>query len=127
VTPLDSDKDGMRDAWEREHFGNLDQDAASDWDKDGANDLAEYLAGTHPKDAASRLRIEAWMKDGAEIGLQWPSTTEADSRVEVSESLDQPVWRALPGAMEEANGLFRMNPSKEHIPTNAFFRIRVGP
>ncbi len=48
----DRDRDGMPDAWEREHFGNMCQDAGDDFDHDGNSNGAEYKAGTDPADAA---------------------------------------------------------------------------
>ena len=54
----DTDADGLTDAWEREHFGNLTAaSAATDSDSDGDTDAAEFLAGTNPASAASRFEI----------------------------------------------------------------------
>ena len=40
----DTDADGIADAWEIEHFGDLQTaDATSDYDRDGYSDLHEYL------------------------------------------------------------------------------------
>lgn len=47
-TNLDLDADGLPDAWEFAHFGNLDQTPLDDLDYDGLNNLQEYLAGTDP-------------------------------------------------------------------------------
>ncbi|MFA7232258.1 MAG: right-handed parallel beta-helix repeat-containing protein, partial [Victivallaceae bacterium] len=44
----DSDNDGMDDAWEMEHFGNLDQTANGDYDNDGATNLEEFIHNTNP-------------------------------------------------------------------------------
>lgn len=44
----DTDADGLPDAWETTHFGNLSQSAAGDPDGDGLNNLAEYHVGTNP-------------------------------------------------------------------------------
>ncbi len=52
-TPLDTDADGMPDAWEIANFGNLNQTALGDFDGDGFNNLSEYLAGSNPTNALS--------------------------------------------------------------------------
>lgn len=44
----DSDRDGMLDSWELEHFGNLDRDGTGDLDVDGLGDLQEFTEGTNP-------------------------------------------------------------------------------
>ncbi len=43
-TPLDTDADGLPDAWEIQYFGNLSQGASGDFDGDGISNLDEYLA-----------------------------------------------------------------------------------
>lgn len=49
----DSDDDGLSDAWEILHFGNLDQDGDGDPDGDNYDNAAEEDAGTLPDDPAS--------------------------------------------------------------------------
>ncbi len=46
---LDSDGDGLNDAWEMANFGTLARDGTGDWDGDGLSDRAEYLQGTSPR------------------------------------------------------------------------------
>lgn len=48
---LDSDGDGLPDAWEIEHFGDLEtSDGTGDTDGDGVSDAQEYQDGTDPTD-----------------------------------------------------------------------------
>ena len=49
---IDTDKDGIPDDWEKQYGYNPNDaaDAKSDFDKDGFDNLAEYTAGTDPKD-----------------------------------------------------------------------------
>ncbi|MEZ5387545.1 MAG: hypothetical protein R3F13_18700 [Prosthecobacter sp.] len=51
---LDTDGDGVPDAWELEHFGTLGRDLGLDTDGDGVSDYDEWLAGTDPNDWRSR-------------------------------------------------------------------------
>lgn len=64
VPGVDTDGDGIADAWERIWFGNLTTaNATSDWDHDGMTDAQEYLAATDPKDANDNLRITFMQRD----------------------------------------------------------------
>ena len=45
---VDSDNDGMDDAWEQTHFGNLDATATGDEDQDSATNLQEFNFGGDP-------------------------------------------------------------------------------
>ncbi len=45
---VDTDRDGLADAWEMENFGALSRDGTGDLDGDGVCDRDEYLKGCHP-------------------------------------------------------------------------------
>ncbi len=49
----DEDNDGLLDAWEQLHFGNLSQTPAGDADNDGSSNGAEFADGTVPTDTNS--------------------------------------------------------------------------
>jgi hypothetical protein len=44
----DSDRDGLPDEWEADHFGDLNQGPNDDADADGFSNLGEYEVGTDP-------------------------------------------------------------------------------
>lgn len=48
ANPGDTDGDGLPDAWEMQHFGDLTQTASGDYDRDGVGNLQEYQAGSSP-------------------------------------------------------------------------------
>lgn len=53
---LDADKDGLADSWEITYFGSItNQSGAFDKDRDGTDNLTEYLDGTNPTNALSVL------------------------------------------------------------------------
>lgn len=51
---VDIDSDGMPDHWEKTYFTNLSRRPQFDHDNDGATNLQEYQAGTHPTDPVSK-------------------------------------------------------------------------
>ena len=47
---IDSDRDGMADAWETNYFTSItNRSGAEDYDQDGVSDRDEFLEGTHPR------------------------------------------------------------------------------
>src|SRR5262249_33373812 len=57
---VDSDGDGLPDAWEIAHGLNPSfNDAAFDQDGDGLSNAQEYLTATDPNNATSYLRLQA--------------------------------------------------------------------
>lgn len=50
---VDSDRDGLPDDWELQHFGNLSAKPNEDPDGDGADNFTEFAFGTDPNDPKS--------------------------------------------------------------------------
>ena len=72
---VDADANGLPDWWELQYFGALTgTNPNGDADHDGASNLAEWLAGTNPTDAASALRLLISRPNPTNTPvLQWPS------------------------------------------------------
>ncbi len=87
----DTDGDGIADAWELLHFGDLTTaNSKSDFDHDGFTDLQEYLADTDPKDPSSNLRITlySFAANGSPVTLTWNSRPTRGYRVLQQVNLD---------------------------------------
>jgi len=128
----DSDGDGMGDAWEIEHLlapGSA-ADATADADGDGAANLDEYRAGTHPRDPGSRFIIDQAVPAGAGIQLTWRSV--AGRRYQVEWSDDMATWSTLAsgGAPQviAATGPFTSHTvSRDGNVPRRVYRIKVLP
>ena len=73
IVARDTDCDGIADAYEFLHFGNLlTADATTDTDGDGQTDLVEYLANTDPANGSDRLGITllSTAENEVQLGLQ---------------------------------------------------------
>ena len=72
----DSDGDGMSDEYEATYFnGATNAMPAGDDDNDGVSNLAEYIAGTHPKTNASVLAVASLVENtnNSTLVFRWPS------------------------------------------------------
>jgi hypothetical protein len=73
----DTDGDGLPDGWESIYYGNGTNASASvDSDGDGANNLAEYLAGTNPTNALSVLKFHSVLAAATNLFVvEWGSVS----------------------------------------------------
>lgn len=99
----DSDGDGLADAWEQLHFGNLSRNGAGDFDGDGFNDLSEFLAGTGPNDAGSALKIlpNPILSIGS-VTVEWSSVPGKTYRLQFKTALADANWTNVPGEITAA-------------------------
>src|SRR5688572_23379077 len=73
----DTDRDGMGDAWEMQHFGDLTfAGPGTDRDTDGQSDAAEFAADTNPNDPGEFLRFvfHEYAPGFARVTLQFATT-----------------------------------------------------
>jgi hypothetical protein len=91
---LDSDNDGISDAWELQYFGSLARDGTGDYDGDGVTDLNEYLGGTDPTDPHS-LPVFTAALDGSICTLTLSVAAGRSYSVIYKNSLSDPTWIKL--------------------------------
>jgi alpha-tubulin suppressor-like RCC1 family protein len=89
---LDTDGDGISDAWEREAAGNLTTLAANrDTDGDGVSDLDEFTADTDPANPRDRFKVANEHIVSGNFIMSFPSLPTRFYRIETSLSL-APPW-----------------------------------
>jgi len=89
----DTDGDGLTDAWELTHFGDLTTaDADSDQDGDGFTDAREYAANTDPVDASSYLKLELTRVDPGLDEASYRITAGPGRFLLVEDSTDLADW-----------------------------------
>ena len=95
-TSADSDNDGMPDAWEQEYGLVVGvNDSGDDADNDGLSNLEEYLAGTIPTLATSRLAMRIATPAGNEVTLQFNAVSNKSYSVLYRNSLSTGGWMLL--------------------------------
>ncbi len=91
---VDSNHDGISDAWELQNFGAIAIDVNADPDHDGMSNLQEYQAGTDPNNASSNLKItaETFTHGGTNAMLTWSSVTTRYYHILKTPNLSPSVW-----------------------------------
>jgi hypothetical protein len=122
--PLDADRDGLPDAWERQYGldPNNPADAQHDLDGDGLSNLQEYLAGTDPTDSSSVLRLE--IRLGSPVTLQFIGQPHRTYTVQYCDGLGTGDWQLLRTVtMGDSPGWVQLNDAP---PTSMrFYRLRL--
>lgn len=123
----DAQGDGLPDSWSVQHFGTAAPSAVAgnrpgdDPDKDGFTNLQEFLFGTIPVNADSRLAVRSF--DGQTI--QWSASPYALYTLESSTDLATWLPFGLPVVPPSTNASTRVDllPS---VSPKQFLRVRLG-
>ena len=104
VVPFDSDSDGMGDGWEWDYFETLSVMPNDDADVDGANNLSECIAGTHPSNANSRFTFATQGSTGVTYRIRVDTQNGRQYKIQFSDVLPTQAvnWRAF---ANQANGV----------------------
>jgi pectate lyase len=114
--------------WQMEHFTwqQLTNSAVSgrdaDPDDDRSSNYHEYLAGTHPLNPASVLRITAIRREGNDISLEWSAGAGRTNVVQASSSL--PNFADISAPFLGTNFVHKAGASHDRP---AYYRIRLWP
>lgn len=125
---VDTDGNGLPDWWEQQYFGHLTgTDPSADPDHDGESNLAEFLAGTNPTNAASVLKLNTVSSVSANsVKFQWPSATGRYYRVLRSTNLVAGINTLVQtnlAAVPPLNSFTDTPPASK----NLFYRIQLEP
>jgi hypothetical protein len=126
---IDTDGDGIPDAWERERFGSLAvADASSDHDGDGVKDIGEYVADTDPNDPLSFLSITRYRVTGmgSPLDLTWSSRPTRLYHVQERTLVDSGPWSDVGlGLIAPDAGPETLRSFPDGASSQRFFRIEA--
>jgi len=103
VVNPDRDGDGMPNTWEDRYGLNPDDlaDAALDSDGDTLTNLQEYLAGTDPRDAASRLQFDSVSAANTIVTLRFHAAADRSYTVQYRDEVHTGPWSKLRDVVAE--------------------------
>jgi hypothetical protein len=123
---LDLNNNGISDAWESYYFGGAtsNRTQVTDTDADGMSDYAEFIAGTSPTNAASKLIFLATtLLTNHLVQMEWAAIPGRLYQVQ-SSALAPPQGRPrLSGSMNTLSGIFTLHVD---APTNLPYVIQVS-
>lgn len=113
--------------WSQRIFGSL-VSKTDDADGDGRTNYEEYLAGTDPKNANSRLTVKTFTPlPGGGMSFTWDTITGKTYRIERSTSLTPSQWSVLQDNIEGDGTLKTFSDSAPASDPHQFYRIAVTP
>jgi hypothetical protein len=128
TTLVDSDGDGIPDAWMLQYFGHPNgvagdrSRAQDDFDGDGMTNLEEFLAGTDPTDANSVFRIQVSLVLSTNgVVVNWPASPSRNYRVQFKNELAEPEWSAAAGAVVVTGGQGHYGAPAEQV--SRYYRV----
>lgn len=131
IASPDTDGDGIADAWEMLHFGDLaTADEDSNADGDPASDLAEYEADTDPESSSAWLRVmsQNFNAPVTEITIQLTSGSGRLYRIEQDEDLIAPWTDSGLGTFSPDAGATTTKTFTFPAGTRRFFRaVAIRP
>ncbi|HEY4415075.1 MAG TPA: hypothetical protein VGO57_05225 [Verrucomicrobiae bacterium] len=92
-TNVDNDADGLPDDWENFYFGSLANSASNSLTGDNINNLAKYIAGTNPTNAAGEFRVLSLQHQPSATELHF--TTAPSRQYGIQWSTDLKNWQAI--------------------------------
>ncbi len=134
AVPLVTWNDGISDVWRLRYFGSLTESSSAanaDPDGDGISNWNEYVAGTHPLDANSALRVQSRLDksslnaDGQpSVILNWSSVEGRNYSVETVSSLNDTQWTPVADVVGTGEALEYKDASGS-TAEGKYYRVRV--
>ena len=124
ITVLDTDGDGMPDAWEiAHHLDPLINDAALDPDQDGMTNLHEFLAGTDPQDPNSALRMWVTPASNQVLWLEFDAIANHSYTVQSASALTPGTWTRFADIPISATNRVVSIPAAQTNAPGQYFRL----
>ena len=119
--PVDTDGDGLPNVWEMRYFGGTTAAASSaDVDADGADNYAEYIAGTVPTDAQSLFAVQI----SSGLNIEWQTIQNRSYTLQITPDLMVP-FSDVPGQVDLYGTGDTMSVPLSTESSNGFYRVVI--
>ena len=128
-SPPDVNGDGIPDSWQTSYFvfpGSTNAAPIADPDGDGANNLAEYLAGTVPTNDRSVLRITSFASVGTTFQMGIPTISNRYYQIQWAENLLNPEWMGFTNAFSGTDGTFYITDAASANISLRYYRTQIA-
>jgi hypothetical protein len=126
-TPLpDADADGLPDAWETANGLDPDNeaDAALDRDGDTLTNLDEYVAGTDPRDPASRF-LATTLTAGGQVQVGFPAVAGKSYRILSTSGLGEPWTTRQIYPVQTVSGIITWPDPEAGTASRLFYKVET--
>jgi subtilisin family serine protease len=126
-TFADANHNGISDAWEQAFFGTVSANRTQSTDTDGdkMSDYAEFIAGTNPTNALSKLTfLTPITQNNGSVQLQWASVP--GHAYQVLASTDLTSWTAVSGWIQANAGITSYTVTNLNNGSH-LYRVQVRP
>ena len=128
-TFIDANHNGISDAWEKYYFGSVttNRTQLTDSDGDGMSDYAEFIAGTNPTNAASKLVfLSVMVQSNRFVQLRWAAIPGRLYQVEYSTNFAS--WTPLSDWLQASGSPMSYTATNFDFGRYAhMFRVQVRP
>jgi hypothetical protein len=128
---IDANQNGISDAWEKYYFGSVTTNRTqfTDSDGDGMSDYAEFIAGTNPTKAASKLAfLGATVLTNQLVQLEWAAIPGRLYQVQTSSlnSTNVQSWTPVTDWLQSSGSPMYYTTTNADKGVHAF-RVQVRP
>ena len=126
-TFIDANHNGISDAWEKYYFGSVtaNRTQSTDTDGDGMTDYAEFIAGTNPTNAASKLIFLGMTAQSNKlIQLEWAAIP---GRIyQIQRSTNYVAWAPVSDWVQASASPMSWSTTNSNF-RSCLFRVQVRP